>query len=535
MIEYLAPPLLFVVYLAFAARRLLTYLHAYQQDEYDNTRFLRWVLTNQVFDTRLSAMLVACGIVSLFLSAFMTQALTFFAFLTITVLEKDPTREAKKKLVLTTRVKRILGAALICAGVLGLPLTFIGWPLLWIVAVQAMPLFLVLGNMALQPYEDHVQKKLWAQAHEKLTRLKPKVIAITGSFGKTSVKHMLGHVLKMHAPTLITPGSVNTPMGITRIIRENLDETHQYFVVEMGAYGPGSINRLCALAPPDLGIITAIGHAHYERFKTLETVADAKYELARNVIEKNGIVIAHERTLRFPIPRAFKDAHEERFVIAGESRPHDITYLKENDLHITRAVQMSEGIQLTLRWKDKEYNFSVPLYGLHHAHNIALAFAAALSLGLPSDSIITALQSVPQIPHRLEVKKRAGGITIIDDAYNSNPVGFRCALDLLATLNPASRKILVTPGMVELGAAHEEAHHSIGQHAGKICDLALVVAPQRIPSFVAGFEATGKGAQLVPMENFAQASSWIEANAQEGDVILLENDLPDIYERVPKL
>ncbi|MCK6418034.1 MAG: UDP-N-acetylmuramoyl-tripeptide--D-alanyl-D-alanine ligase [Alphaproteobacteria bacterium] len=520
MIEYFAPPLVFIAYLAFAARRLLTYLHAYQQEEYDSERFLRWVLVNRVFDTRLSAMLVACGIVALFLSSFMTQALTFFAFLTITVLEKDPTREAKKKLVLTDRVKRILGAALAVAALIGMILTIIGWPLLWIIPVQAMPLFLVLGNMALQPYEDSVQKKLWAQAHEKLARLKPKVIAITGSFGKTSVKHMLGHVLKMHAPTLITPGSVNTPMGVTRIIRENLDETHQYFVVEMGAYGPGSIN---------------IGHAHYERFKTLETVADAKYELAHATIEKNGIVVAHERTLRFPIPRAFKDAHEERFVIAGEVRPNDITYLKENDVHITRAVQMSDGIQMSLRWKDKEYNFSVPLYGLHHAHNVALTFAAALSLGLPSDSVITALQSVPQIAHRLEVKKRTGGITIIDDAYNSNPVGFRCALDLLATLNPAARKILVTPGMVELGAAHEEAHSTIGQHAGKVCDIALVVGPQRIPSFVAGFEATGKGAQLVPMENFSQASAWIEANAREGDVILLENDLPDIYERVPKL
>src|SRR5206468_12245453 len=129
-------------------------------------------------------------------------------------------------------------------------------------------------------------------AHSKLQRLNPVVIGVTGSYGKTSVKHILGHVLETAGPTLITPGSVNTAMGIARVIRERLQPHHRYLVVEMGAYGIGSIRRLCALTPPRLGIISAIGKAHYERFKSLDAVAQAKFELAEAAAGNGGSVVA---------------------------------------------------------------------------------------------------------------------------------------------------------------------------------------------------------------------------------------------------
>src|ERR1700683_3694665 len=151
------------------------------------------------------------------------------------------------------------------------------------------------------------------------------VIAVTGSYGKTSVKHILGHVLETAAPTLITPGSVNTAMGIARVIRERLQPHHRYFVVEMGAYGPGSIRRLCALTPPKMGIVTAIGMAHYERFKSLEAVAAAKFELAEAVAANGGKTIAAADVLAFAAPRRFAAAHPDLLLAVGSEANAGVT------------------------------------------------------------------------------------------------------------------------------------------------------------------------------------------------------------------
>jgi UDP-N-acetylmuramoyl-tripeptide--D-alanyl-D-alanine ligase len=517
--------LVYIAYLAFSYCRSLTYLHIYQQEEYDSRRFLNWLWASLAFDKRLSLALLMAGMIGIVVGFTAGAVAAIAAFFVITVLEKDPRQQSKKKLAMTGRVKRILYVAL---GLMAL--TSLWWfttpnTLFWIISVQAIPLLIIAANVILQPYENHVQNKFWLEAHQKLLNLSPTVIGITGSFGKTSVKHILGHILKTNAPTLITPGSVNTPMGITRIIREQLDETHKYFVAEMGAYGPGSIARLCRLAPPDAAIITAIGHAHYERFKTLEAVAETKFELAQAALTKGGQVVVHETCLRFPYTRAMAEANPEHFVHCGDN--------KARDLKIVSVNPTAKGNDVHINWKGTDYKFDLPLHGLHHGHNAALAFALAVTLGIPPDHVITALKSVPQIPHRLEVKPQHDGTTIIDDAYNSNPAGFASALDTLALMT--GRKILVTPGMVEMGAAHDEEHTKIGRKAGEICDVALVVVPERIPSFIAGFKKTGNGKLIVEVPDFKSAAAWLDQNRQSGDIILLENDLPDLYEHKLRL
>jgi UDP-N-acetylmuramoyl-tripeptide--D-alanyl-D-alanine ligase len=526
----------------FAAKRCLTYMHALQQEEYDNARFIQWMIDGRVFDKRLSLALLASGVLAFFLPAFIFMLLVFMGFIATAYVEKDPRKESKKKLAMTMRAKRIYFTGLALSIALAASWVFVqNHPWLWIISVQAVPFFLCLANLLLDPYEQQIQQKFWDEAHEKLMRVQPTVIGITGSFGKTSVKHILGHILKTQAKTLITPGSVNTPMGIARIIREELDESHKYFVVEMGAYGPGSIARLCRLAPPDFGVITAIGHAHYERFKSLEAVAQAKFELAEAVIAKGpGKIAIHERTLRFEHTRDMKNMHPDRFVIGGEApafdpnkRP-DVSYLQDDDVKIQRVLQLPTGLEVRITWKDQTYRLDVPLYGLHHAHNVTLAFAIAMTMGIAAEDIATALKTVPQIQHRLEVRKQ-GEITIIDDAFNSNPLGFQSALDLLGIIEKTGRKILITPGMVELGAAHDEAHRQIGYSAGRVCDIAIVVQPGRIPSFIKGFQDSGAGKTLLEVSTFQEASKWIDQNKQAGDIVLIENDLPDIYERIPQI
>lgn len=525
MLDQTGLVLVFVTFIAFSVRRLMTYLHIYQQEEYDSVRFAKWLFKTRAVDTRLTLALFLTSFLWRVLPSLTALLITASCFAVITAIEKDPRKASKKKLVMTARAKRIFYLALVL--MIGSSLWWFVRPLpwFWIINVQAVPLAIVLGNLLLQPWEKFVQKKYWSEAHKKLKTLDPKVIGITGSFGKTSVKHILGHILKMQAPTLITPGSVNTPMGITRIIREKLDETHKYFVVEMGAYGHGSIERLCRLAPPDIGVITAIGQAHYERFKTLEAVAETKFELADAVLKDGSTMIVHENVLGLEHAAKIVNGNRARFVICGQN--------PQSDLIIRSVRQKPEGVEVMLVWMGTQYILTMPIYGLHHGHNAALAFAVAAMLGVPSDHIITALKSVPQITHRLEVKRQPDGSVIIDDAFNSNPQGFSAALQLLADL--PGRKILITPGMVELGAAHAEEHYKIGRRAGEVCDIALVVMPDRVPTMIKGFEETGPRKTLIKVSSFTAASEWLGRNRTANDVVLLENDLPDLYESVPKI
>ncbi len=521
--------LVVVAYAGFLARRLMTYLHAYQQEEYDSGRFIKWMFHNKVLDKRLSLILVFAGMGWFFMGefSFLLSLLVFLAFVGISYVEKDPRKGAKKPLAMTARAKRIYVIALIIGLAPAVFVYFIHLPWIWILLVQFVPFTLTIANALLKPYEEITQRRYWNDAYRKLRELAPVTIGITGSYGKTSVKHILGHILSAHAPTLMTPGSVNTPMGITRIVREQLDETHKFFIAEMGAYGPGSINKLCRLAPPDYGVITAIGHAHYERFKSLETVAEAKFELAQAVVKRDGKIITHHKVINLPYAEEFWNKHDDNFLIAGT---------KASDaLVVEGAEQTKQGIDVRVRWNDTTYILEAPLYGLHHADNMILAFMTACALGLDPRSVITAMANTPQIPHRLEVKK-LGKTTIIDDAYNSNPLGFRSALDLLFYLGKGKRKILITPGIVELGAAHDEVHKQIGTVAAQSCDIAIVVQPDRIPTFIAGFKDHARADQtLYEMETFAQAQEWVNDNRKDGDIILIENDLPDIFERLPKL
>jgi UDP-N-acetylmuramoyl-tripeptide--D-alanyl-D-alanine ligase len=501
---------------AFLWRRGLTYLHIFQQEEYDGRRFLRWLLATGSVDRIVTAPLAVLGIAELAAGRSWAFQLAAAAALGWGAWrERDPRREAKKKLVLTQRARRILGVALALAALPALAAA-LSLCLVWVLAVQAVPLCLVAANLLLRPVEEAVQQRYLREAQAKLARLKPTVVAVTGSFGKTSVKHILGHVLEIAAPTLITPGSVNTPMGVSRIIRERLEERHRFFVVEMGAYGPGSIARLCRLAPPDLGVITAVGLAHYERFRSLDTVARTKFELAEAAAARGGKIVVAEAAMTQAPARDFAARHPEALVLCT----------------IGAVRQEREGVVAELEWRGARYALRAPLYGLHHGTNIALAFIAAVLLGLSPELALTALRSTPQIPHRLEVKRQAEGWTLIDDSYNANPVGFAGALGVLDLLRGAGgRRVLVTPGMVELGAAHEEEHRRLGALAAQHVDVLLPVCPERIPSFVSGFkDGAPTGAEIVPCRSLAAAMAWLGPRLAAADAVLLENDLPDLYE-----
>lgn len=519
---------IFVSFMLFSVKRLLTYLHMFQQEEYDTKRFFRLITKRLAIDRTLSLIAIGTAFAYSMLDKYEWPYFLMMigAFLVFSYREVDPRRQAKKKLVMTSRAKRIFIVALVLSATCAICSTVTSSLWIWLVPIQLLPVLLVAANMLLQPVETLIRRKYWNEAHAKIRELEPFTIGVTGSYGKTSVKHILGHILGTTASVLITPGSVNTAMGVTRIIRERLTEHHKYLVIEMGAYGSGSVAKLCRLAPPDMAIITAIGHAHYERFKSLDAVAKAKFEMAEATCQRNGKVITHTDVLAFPYTREFLNTHRQNFVICGEE--------EGSYLNIREILQRSNGLVVEIELNGKSFTAEVPLFGINHGKNVALAFAAACTLGIAPEMVLTALKSTPQIAHRLEVKTQAQGkITLIDDAYNSNPRGFAAALELLDGLRQSSgRRILVTPGIVELGEVHEAEHARLGTLALRYVDVVLAIAPERIRSFVEAFRSGAHGKQeLIPCPTFADAQFWIDQKAKAGDVILLENDLPDIYER----
>lgn len=516
------------------------YLQFFQQEEYDNQRFLRWWLRSRSFEKRTSLLALIFSFlffVFTWSADFLITLLILINMLTLSVAARtNKPVSSKKPLVITARVKRIWNASLILQllafllleflfvlfnliGYLLSPLPYINLSIL--IIIQLSPLFIVLANLLLTPYENYTQKGYLNEAKDILQRYKPRVIGVTGSYGKTSMKHILSHILNSYAPTLATPGSVNTQMGITRIIRERLRPEHQYVIVEMGAYGIGSIQRLCDLTPPQVAIVTAVGLAHLERFKSVETIASAKSELP-HALPPDGIAILNGDN---PHCRAMADQISSPTYFYGQDS-------SQGPLHcrLLSTATTDQGTKCVFEYENKQHAVIMPVYGPHQAHNASGAFLAAARIGVPILSILATLQTLPQIEHRLVVNKGADGISIIDDAYNSNPDGFRNALEVLKILS-GKRKILITPGMVELGSRHDEEHRNLAVIAAESCDIAVLVAPQRIEAFHEGLLQNGFPAENIhSFPNLQEARAWLDTILQPGDIVLFENDLPDLYE-----
>ncbi|MEW6233986.1 MAG: UDP-N-acetylmuramoyl-tripeptide--D-alanyl-D-alanine ligase [Candidatus Omnitrophota bacterium] len=550
-------PFLFCAfYLVTAWPITLCFLQFFQQEEYDNKRFPRWWIKTLSFEKRTTLASLLLGI-TIFITAprsysqrrsdyYFIALLVIFAALAL-LAWSNRLRKSKKPLVMTARAKRIFGVSLalqlaifalansmamqVLTIIMNLnsahnPVHFltcqiITYFLCLVLFLTIIPFFLMLANLVLSPYEARIQRHYLNEAKAILKKFQPKIIGITGSYGKTSAKHILAHILAAHEPVLATPGSVNTLMGITRIIRERLREEHRYFIVEMGAYGVGSIQKLCGLTPPDAAMVTAVGLAHWERFQSLENVALAKSELPR-ALPPDGAAILNGDDLQC---RRMGEGLQTKVYYYGKEDSFGLLHCRLANVEIK-----DEGTSGRLEYEGKTYKFLIPIHGQHQALNAAGAFLAAASLGVPPLTAAAALNTIPPIPHRLVVQRGGDGITTIDDAYNSNPIGFQNALETLRALS-ANRKILVTPGMAELGSKHEEEHRKIAVLAAQVCNAVALVAPHRTAPLRLGLlQNRFPSENLFEFETLQQAREWLRHYLKPGDAVLFENDLPDLLE-----
>jgi len=399
------------------------------------------------------------------------------------------------------------------------------WAPLAIVVLQLVPLVIMAANAVLQPEQERINARYVAEAREKLAGFEGVKIGVTGSFGKTSVKHILAQALALDGNVFFSRGSINTVLGLTRHIRQRLQPSHKYFIAEMGAYQIGSIERLAEFVRPEIGIITAVGEAHIERFGSVENVARGKSELARFVCAHGRLVVTTEEVLAHAPFRELFTHNQQKFMVVGTSEAADVRILESRLEKEDRLIRLDvEGRILDL---------TVPLLASYNASNVALVVAvvARIAPGI-LDSLPTLMAKLEQTPHRLEKKEKVSAPLLLDDAYNSNEKGFEEAVEVLTALagQRGGKSVLVTPGIVELGTRHDEVHRRLGELSGRLLDAIYVVNPDRIPSFVAGAKAGGK-AIVETAQRFSEAQKAADREFRDPrDVMLYENDLPDLLE-----
>jgi UDP-N-acetylmuramoyl-tripeptide--D-alanyl-D-alanine ligase len=514
--------------------RMRRMLHLLQLEHYENARLFHWLRRRGEIADRSMVLAIVLALVAVGAASAHAPLVELLAGLAAAAalapgLRPTPRPEIKP-LVWTDRARRLFMSALagpvvvVLIGVgltiaLGadLPLAIAG--ALIVAAVGGCAWVLAAANAALAPVQRRINARFERAATDKLAAIDPRVIGITGSYGKTTTKVCIGAVLSQQLPTLITPASFNSRLGVIRTINEHLEPSHEAFVVEMGMYRKGDITELCELVHPQIGVLTAIGPVHLERLGSIEAIADAKSELVR-ALPPDGHLVANGDD---PRVRA----------IAARSDVHTVLYGLESDDAQVRAEQitLADGrTAFTLVIGDERAEVSAGLLGRHNVSNLLAAAAVGDLAGIGIERIVAGLETVEPPEHRLSpIPNPRAGIIVIDDAYNSNPAGAAAALEVLGG-HPARRRILVTPGMVELGDEEEALNERFGRQAAAVCDHVILVGPERTKPIGRGLRAAGFDDDAITVvRDIGGATHVLAGLTRAGDVILFENDLPDMY------
>ncbi|MCW4384902.1 UDP-N-acetylmuramoyl-tripeptide--D-alanyl-D-alanine ligase [Salinibacterium sp. SYSU T00001] len=362
--------------------------------------------------------------------------------------------------------------------------------------------------------EKRLSHKYLVSARKRLGQVRPTVVAITGSYGKTSTKGYVAHVLAGAFSVVASPASFNNLMGLSRAVNDRVVPGTEVFVAEMGVYGPGEIRELSESFPPDVAAITTIGEAHLARMKTKETIARAKGEITERA--KTVVLPVDEPELRALIERC---RAEGKRVITVSTVPGT-----EADV----VVDAATGV-VTMATPAGTSTAPLELSGTGHAVNVAVTVGIALALGMEPAAIGPRLTALPGSQHRAEVQEAPNGTVIIDDTYNSNPVGSERALEGAAALaeERGGTLVVVTPGMVELGSVQFERNRAFAASVTARGGTLLVVGRTNRAALLAGAEGAAHPALVFDRRPDAVQAALDQAG--DRGVILYENDLPDHY------
>ena len=514
-----------LVYLFVALRYELQML---QQNSYRNDRFLRWLRSSGTLSSPRS--LTLYFLLLLYCSSFAPFATTIIeAIIAITLFIfsiRELRTHYKKPVVFTHRAIRLYTAAWVVTTVITLAIASIGTPeaqqytaALTLIAILAFPWVIMLcANTLMQPIEKLINRGFYNEAKKILADMPHlTIIGITGSYGKTSTKHYLYRILSEKYNVIMTPGSYNTPMGVIRTVREMMKPYYDVFIVEMGAKQIGDIKEICDLVAPSIGIVTAVGEQHLESFKTIENVQRTKFELI-DALPSDGLGVLNN-DFPYIASRPVSNVPVLRYALEAGNADYHIEDIVYDDIE-TRFTIVGDGHKLAL---------STQLVGDCNLSNLMAAVIVALHLNVPENAIKYAVSRIEQVEHRLNIKRVPEGLSIIDDAFNSNPDGARMALDVLHRVR-ATRRIVITTGMIELGDKQAEYNRRFGEQMAAVADYVMIVGTYNRAAILEGLQAGGMKEEAIFLaDSFTTAQARLVQIARAGDVVLYENDLPDTF------
>jgi UDP-N-acetylmuramoyl-tripeptide--D-alanyl-D-alanine ligase len=370
-----------------------------------------------------------------------------------------------------------------------------------------LPAVADLALLTVMPLERRLGRRYVRSAARRLESVRPRVVAITGSYGKTSTKFYAGHLVSEKYVTLTSPASFNNVAGLSRTVNERLAAGTEVFVAEMGTYGRGEIRALCDWVRPEISVITAIGPVHLERMGSLDNIARAKSE----ILERAQVGVLNVDNPRLAVIAADYQRGGGRLVRCSAADPGADVYVAPDGSTVSLAGRPVG---------------SVDAFGIFPT-NLACAIGVAVALEIPESEIAARLGTLPKPEHRQAIAAAESGIKIIDDTYNSNPAGSAGALATLASLGAGKRRVVVTPGMVELGREQSAANEEFARQAASVATDILVVGRTNRRALLRGAADGPARVRLHPTRQ--DAVTWVRRHLDPGDVVLYENDLPDHY------
>jgi len=515
------------------------YLHMLQQNLYnENNRYLKWVYKNRGMFLNLeifSIIVMAVGYFVIYdLNRYAIIAELFILIIYAILvckwylfLENETT---KKPLVVTKRVRRLI----ITTSILYLiPVVIliinnsdikIAWLMMFVLSIMIyLDGFVVfLANIINFPYERGVYYYYKNKAQTKLRGMPNlKIIGITGSYGKTSSKNILSDILNIKYNALPTPRNLNTYNGLIMTVNNNMDKFCDIFIAEMGAYVKGEIRGLCNLVHPKYGILTTIGTAHLESFGSEQNIIDAKFELIESLpLDGVGVLNGDD-----PKQVAYNLKNKCKIIWIGINN-ENVDVRASN----IKATNTGMSFDVTFKGDSKKYKFETKLLGDHSIYNILAGLALGDYFGVDISDLQAAVKGVRTVEHRLELK-RLGGFYMIDDAYNSNPVGAKGAVKVLGMMDGI--KIVVTPGMIELGDREDELNEIFGEQIAEVADYVVLIGKEKTKAIQNGLKKKNYDFEKVVIYNDVRDAytfiNGIKSNTDEEVYALFENDLPDTY------
>ncbi|MBR5011154.1 MAG: UDP-N-acetylmuramoyl-tripeptide--D-alanyl-D-alanine ligase [Clostridia bacterium] len=497
-------------------------LQMLQQNSYFPSRYMKWVY-DSFFTPFTGLTIVFCALSIIIRFNYVIDLIIVCALLLIHIADLILTyKKSIKKLVFTARIQRILicqTVIILAALLFAINTTNIAkgicFSILLLLSVFS-PLLTLIDWAVTWPIEKMFNLYYKYDAEEKIDACKGlTVIGVTGSYGKTSTKFILARLLSEKYNVLTTPLSYNTTLGVVKTVRNDLRAHHEVFICEMGAKNIGDIKEICDVVKPQMGLITSVGPQHLETFKTTQNVFNTKFELYDAVKNKNGDI--------------FVNADSEP-IANGIEHKECIAYGTEGTMYYAENIRYSKnGSTFTLVLETEKIEVTTRLLGHHNVVNIVGAAAIAYKMGVTPEQIKFAISRLEPTEHRLEIKSSVAGSTMLDDAYNANPEGCIEAVKVLSHFE-GMQKVIITPGLVELGDQEYDFNYKLGLAAASVCDIIILVGKKRSVPFTDAIATTDFDSEKVFVAgSFMEAMSIYSRFADKNTVVLVENDLPDNY------